>query len=172
MAKYQAAVLKQGGAQAVSSPSMTQHIISLNITAVATSCVSPPYLCVQPSKLPRLDCSPSSCFSPFFLCPERRGNVGLSLSLSVSLSLIPQGVTPEVPALKSSVLADPKHTPPPQCNGEWTRIHAGRSQMSSLSQPDVFVHFRRERRPRQSTSGESAGSDCECQRSDVCLCKS
>ncbi|TWW62241.1 LIM domain and actin-binding protein 1-like isoform X1 [Takifugu flavidus] len=28
------------------------------------------------------------------------------------------GVTPEVPALKSPASADPKHAPPPQCNGE------------------------------------------------------
>lgn len=72
MAKYQAAVLKQGGPQAVSSHSMTKHIMSLNITAVHTSCVSRPYLCVQPSKLLRLDCLPSSCFAPFFLSSAER----------------------------------------------------------------------------------------------------
>lgn len=63
MAKYQAAVIKQGGTQPVSSQSTTEYIILLKVGTTLTSCVARPYLCAQPSKLPRLDCLPSSCLS-------------------------------------------------------------------------------------------------------------
>lgn len=67
MAKYQAAVIKQGGTQHVSSRSTTEYIILLNVGTTLTLCVARPYLCAQPSKLPRLDCLPSSGLSHSFV---------------------------------------------------------------------------------------------------------
>lgn len=87
MAKYQAALLKQGAAQPVSSRSTTERTMSLNIAAVATS--RDAALSVRAAiKVAALGLFAFFLFLSFFplSSAERRGNAGLSLSFSLSLS--------------------------------------------------------------------------------------
>lgn len=102
MAKYQAAVFKQSGAQPVSSH-RTVHIDT------GASRTMRPYLCVQPAK---------------FLS-------SVSLPPSLCLSAVQQDATPEAPALKTSAPADQKHTPAPQCNGEWVRMDRCETELTA-----------------------------------------
>lgn len=85
MAKYQAAVLKQGGAQAVST---TVRVMSPNLPAVPACIMRVAALSARAAiKVAASGLFALFLFLSFFSCPERRGNVDPSLSLSFSLSL-------------------------------------------------------------------------------------
>lgn len=94
MAKYQAAVIKQGGTQPVSSQSTTEYIILLNVGTTLTSRVAQPYLCAQPSKLSRLDCLPSSGLSHSFVLGLKEEEMSDSSSDSPSFISCPPGCDP------------------------------------------------------------------------------